>query len=102
MSSAALMLLAGFVLIIAVAWTAMRREQDASEHWPEATGTVVAVEAAPAVGRGAGRRERLEAWQPQVVYDYEVRGRRYTGERLQLDPAHARMSRSEVDELLRL
>jgi hypothetical protein len=101
MSTASVMLLAAFLLIVAVAWVAMRREQDASLSWPEATGMVVAVDAAPAVGRGTGRRERFEAWQPQVVYDYEVRGRRYTGERLKLDPAHARMSRSEVDDLLR-
>ena len=62
---------------------------------------MVQVDAARAVGRGAGRREQVEAWQPQVVYHYEVGGRRYTGERLESDPAHARMSRSEVDELLR-
>lgn len=96
------MLLAVFVVLIALAWTAMRRAQDDSLlRWPEASGMVVAVDAAPAVGRGTGRRERLEAWQPLVVYDYEVAGRRYTGERLKLDPAHARMTRREVDELLR-
>ena len=101
MTSTALMLLAAFVLILAIAWGASRREQDASQQWPEAAGTVVTVEAEPAVGRGAGRREQVEAWQPKVVYRYEVDGRPYTSGRLEFDPAHARMSRSEVDDLLR-
>jgi hypothetical protein len=96
----ATLLLAAFVAVLAIAWMAMRGEQDASLRWPEASGTVLAVEAAPAVGRGAGRRERLDAWQPLVVYDYEVHGRRYTSERIKLDPSYARMGRAEVEEFL--
>lgn len=96
-----LFLLAAFIAVLAVAWSVMRRDQDGSLHWPEAAGTVVAVEAEPAVGRGTGRRTSEETWRPLVVYDYEVDGRRYTGERLTLSPEHARMSRGEVDEMLR-
>jgi len=101
MSFAPILLLGACITLLVIAWSATRQEQDASRSWPEASGTVLAVDAAPAVGRGTGRRETPKVWQPQVVYDYEVGGRHYTGERLQLEPGFARMSRSEVDDLLR-
>ena len=94
----------GFVtyVLAARAWQS-QRQANAARHWPHTQGRIVLAEVRETAVRvrsstSTGRYRMATRYAPRIVYEYEMAGLYYQGERLWMGPA---VVSSESDEAAR-
>jgi len=84
------LVIGGFGLAILAIVVSSLREAAAMKHWPVAQGRVLSAkveEYRQSISRGTGGpRDRMTLYQPVLLYEYEVAGKRFQGSRIAQSP----------------
>src|SRR5436190_383271 len=84
------LVIGGFGLAVLAIVVASLREAAAMKRWPVAQGRVLSSkveEYRESISRGTGGpRDRMTLYRPIVIYEYEVEGKRFRGDRIAQSP----------------
>jgi hypothetical protein len=84
------LVIGGFGLAVLAIVVSSLREAAAMKHWPVAQGRVLSAkveEYRQSISRGTGGpRDRMTLYQPVLLYEYEVSGKRFQGSRIAQSP----------------